>query len=87
MGGTSGTLTFLFTDIVGHTSLWDADAESMSAALRDHDELLERTVAAGGGTVVKNTGDGVMVTFSDADHAVRDCLSYQDSKQSGAAPS
>jgi hypothetical protein len=36
----SGVVTFLFTDIEGSTRRWEADADSMRAALLAHDEAL-----------------------------------------------
>ena len=42
----SGTVTFLFTDIEGSTKLWEAQRETMGAALARHDALLRQCVAA-----------------------------------------
>ena len=36
----SGVVTFLITDIEGSTRRWEADADSMRAALKAHDEVL-----------------------------------------------
>ena len=47
-GRGDAVLTFVFTDIDGHTALWDADPESMSTALRDHDRLMTDTVTGVG---------------------------------------
>ncbi len=62
MGGLS---TFLFTDIEGSTRLWEEHAESMGAALAQHDRLLRASVAERGGTVIKTTGDGMLAVFDD----------------------
>jgi class 3 adenylate cyclase len=40
MAGSSGTVTFLFTDIEGSTRLWQADEAAMRSALSRHDQLL-----------------------------------------------
>ena len=40
----TGTVTFLFTDIEGSTSLWERDTSAMQAALARHDEILRGTV-------------------------------------------
>ncbi|MDT5047242.1 MAG: hypothetical protein QOG75_3105, partial [Mycobacterium sp.] len=35
----SGVVTFLFTDVEGSTRRWEADADSMRAALAAHDAV------------------------------------------------
>ncbi len=59
----SGTVTFLFTDIEESTRLWDAFPDDMRRALALHDDLVAGSVADHGGTVVKNTGDGIFAAF------------------------
>ena len=41
----SGTVTFLFTDIVGSTRLWEQYPRAMPAALARHDAMLREAVA------------------------------------------
>jgi class 3 adenylate cyclase/predicted ATPase len=62
----SGTVTFLFTDIEGSTSLWDAFPDDMRAALTMHDALVTAAVTERGGHVVKSTGDGIFAAFDSA---------------------
>ena len=50
--------TFLMTDIEGSALLWDEDAGLMSTALEQHDELIEETVSAYGGRLIKSKGEG-----------------------------
>ena len=45
----TGTVTFLFTDIVGSTSLWEEYPQTMPGALARHDAILERAADANGG--------------------------------------
>jgi transcriptional regulator with XRE-family HTH domain len=52
----SGTVTFLFTDIVGSTQLWEQHTRAMALALTRHDTILQATVAAPAGVMVKTTG-------------------------------
>ena len=66
----SGTVTFLFTDIEGSTRLWDEYPEAMQAALAAHDAILRGAVEAGGGHVVKTTGDGIHAVFATARDAL-----------------
>ena len=65
------TVTIMFTDIVGSTAiterLGDAQAREL---LRLHDEIVKQHANAQGGTVVKSTGDGTMLTFPSAGRGV-----------------
>ena len=63
--------TFMFTDIVGSTSLLEAIGDDAWNDLRRwHDETLRDSVAANGGEEVDHTGDGFFVSFGDAASAV-----------------
>ena len=66
----SGTVTFLFTDLVGSTALWDREPESMSAALVRHDAILRDAIGSRGGFVFSTGGDGFGVAFQRASDAV-----------------
>lgn len=66
----SGTRTILFTDMVGSTALRSRLGDRVVEQFRrDHDALLADAVVAHSGTVVKNTGDGVMAVFEGAGDA------------------
>ncbi|MEO7911479.1 MAG: tetratricopeptide repeat protein [Roseiflexaceae bacterium] len=54
----TGTITFLFTDIVGSTRLWEQHPTATRAALAQHDALIEACVAQYHGTVVRPRGEG-----------------------------
>lgn len=77
--GESGprTYTFLYTDIVGSSRLWEADPTAMAAALASHNEILESAVSAAGGRVFKSLGDGLACVFDAADAAVRCAVEMQ----------
>ena len=63
--------TFMFTDIVGSTSLLEAIGdEAWNDLRRWHDETLRDSVAANAGEEVDHTGDGFFVSFGDAASAV-----------------
>lgn len=67
------TKTFMFTDIVGSTSLAEAlGDQAWERLLRWHDDALRGLVASGGGEVVNSTGDGFFVAFDSARRGV-DC--------------
>src|SRR5690242_8666475 len=68
----TGTVTFLFTDIVGSTKLWELHPDDMRAALVRHDQLIEGIVAQHDGAVVRPRGEGDsrFAVFSRATDAV-----------------
>lgn len=45
----SGTVTFLFSDVVGSTRLWVANSEAMSASLRIHDQIFRDSISESDG--------------------------------------
>ena len=75
--GSTGTVTFLFTDIEGSTERWQLDHAAMAVALSAHDELIRSVVAARGGVVFKHTGDGMCVVFTSASAAVAATVEVQ----------
>ena len=68
----TGTITFLFTDVVGSSASWESHPEEMAPAMRRHDELIEAAVAGRGGRVVRPRGEGDsrFAVFSRASDAV-----------------
>jgi predicted ATPase/class 3 adenylate cyclase len=66
----TGTVSFLFTDIVGSTRLWEKFPAQMGAALARHDELIRAAVETHGGQVFKKVGDASCAAF----RAARDSL-------------
>jgi predicted ATPase/class 3 adenylate cyclase len=66
----SGLVTFLFSDIVGSTALWEEEADNMAAVMARHDAVIGAAVLDRGGVVVKSTGDGLMAAFDDATSGV-----------------
>jgi class 3 adenylate cyclase len=65
-----GTVTFVFTDIVGSTRLWERHPEQMRAAVQRHDELMRAAFLAGGGHVFKTVGDAFCVAFAEPSSAL-----------------
>ena len=70
-------MTFLFTDVEGSTRRWEADADSMRAALTAHDQVLRSAIEAHGGFLFKHTGDGVVAAFSSPKSAVDAAVAAQ----------
>src|SRR5215207_10964634 len=66
-----GTVTLLFTDLVGSTESLVALGEDRYDSVRDeHEVLVGGTIAAYHGQIVKSTGDGYMGAFPRAGDAV-----------------
>jgi len=77
----TGTVTFLFTDIEGSTTLWEQHPDAMQAALARHDRLLRYAIESSDGCIVKSTGDGVYAVFAAATDALTACLAAQRALQ------
>lgn len=72
------TRTFMFTDIVGSTSLIETIGdEAWEDVARWHDETLRTLIASHGGEVVHSTGDGFFAAFGDPAAAARSAVSIQ----------
>lgn len=73
----TGTVTFLFTDLVGSTAMWEAYPIAMQTNLAVHDEILKSAVREYHGSLIKTTGDGIHAAFANAHDAVRAALAAQ----------
>jgi predicted ATPase/class 3 adenylate cyclase len=71
------TLTFLFTDVEGSTSLWEKNPKAMSEALVRHDEILRTALEAHDGHVFKTVGDAFHAAFPTAPKALSAALDAQ----------
>lgn len=65
-----GTITFLFTDIVGSSRLWEQFPDTMGKAIARHDDIVRGEVEKRNGYVFKTVGDAFCVAF----HTVQDGL-------------
>ncbi len=77
----SGVVTFLFTDIVNSTPLWEMHPNAMQSALEKHDFILQDAVLSNRGTLVKNTGDGTLAVFTSPSNACTAAISAQQMLQ------
>jgi class 3 adenylate cyclase len=69
---------FMFTDIVGSTTLAEALGDAAwERLLRWHDDTLRRLTGQGGGEIVNSTGDGFFVAFPTARKAVDTAIAIQ----------
>ena len=74
----SGTVAFLFTDLVGSTQhLQEMGDEEGSRLFRAHHKLMTAAVTACGGQELQWLGDGLLAVFSSAADAVRCAISVQ----------
>ncbi len=88
-GRASGTATVLFTDLVGSTELMARLGDAAFDDLRsEHFSRLREAMAACGGHEVKNTGDGLLATFSSAVDALAAAVAAQQAtdRHSRSAP-
>jgi class 3 adenylate cyclase len=74
----NGTVTLLFTDLVGSTELIDRLGDDMGERLlREHFAILREAAGKHGGREVKSLGDGLMVAFPSALGAVACAVTMQ----------
>ena len=68
----------MFTDMEGSTTITTrlGDEKSMEL-LRTHDAIIRNAIKIHGGSEVKHTGDGFMISFSSVSHAVECAISIQ----------
>jgi class 3 adenylate cyclase len=67
----TGNVTFLFTDIVGSTELWERHGDSFLPVLQAHNAILITAIEMHGGYIMKTEGDAYKVAFDDPVSAVR----------------
>lgn len=75
---TSGTSTFLFTDIESSAAAWETWPD-MADRVRRHLTILEESVETFGGVVFATMGDGIAAAFPSATAAVRAAVLAQRS--------
>jgi class 3 adenylate cyclase len=76
----SGVVTFLLTDIVESSVLWEQHTEEMAAALERHDAIVGEIVGAHDGTLLKSKleGDATVSVFARATEAAAAALALLD---------
>jgi predicted ATPase/class 3 adenylate cyclase len=75
----TGVVTFLLTDLVDSTRLWDTDPASMEVAIAAHDRLVASVVAEHGGALLKARGEGdsTLSVFQRATDAVNCAVAFR----------
>ncbi|MDQ1384625.1 MAG: hypothetical protein QOG65_2004, partial [Actinomycetota bacterium] len=74
----AGTVTFLFTDIVDSTRLWDEAALEMAEAQRVHDTIVRGAIEDHGGYVFAMGGDTFCAAFSTTRDAATAAIEVQE---------
>jgi DNA-binding SARP family transcriptional activator len=84
----SGVVSFLLTDIVGSTDLWDRHPGQMADVLVRHDVLIAEVVSSSGGLVCKSKGEGdaTLSVFTRATDAVVAAVTLQQRIDAEAWP-
>lgn len=77
----SGTVTFLFTDIEGSTTLARLHPETWESTRAHHDEILESAVASNNGYVFQVVGDAFCAAFHKAGEALKAATKAQQDLQ------
>lgn len=73
----TGTVTFMLSDIVSSTELWQEFPDSMPAAVRDHERIVRTALDSFGGYEFGTAGDSFAVAFSTAATAVEAATAVQ----------
>jgi predicted ATPase/class 3 adenylate cyclase len=73
----SGTVTFLFTDIEGSTTLWEQDHAAMAVAVGRSIAILRAPIEGFGGSHFKTIGDATQSAFASAPEALAVALIAQ----------
>ena len=84
----SGTVTFLLTDVVGSTRLWETQPRIMPEALGVHDDMVRSAVEHAGGVLLKARGEGdsTFSVFQRATDAAKAALALCDSLNAAPWP-
>ena len=74
----AGTITIMFSDIEGFTSITEqlGDRKAMDL-LREHNGIIRQRIASSGGHEIKAQGDGFMVAFGGATSALQCAVGIQ----------
>ena len=73
----TGTVTFLFTDIEGSTTLWEQHPDTMHVALARHDAILRKAIGSHGGHTFRTAGDAFYAAFAQPQSALAAALALQ----------
>jgi class 3 adenylate cyclase len=73
-----GTVTIMFSDIEGFTAITERLGDRRAIdVLHEHNEIIRHRIVRSGGHEIKAQGDGFMVAFSGASHALECAVAIQ----------
>lgn len=70
-------IAVMFTDIVGYTAIMGSDEDKAFEVLKKNREIHRQQLAKFNGTLIKEMGDGMLISFSLASDAVRCAIEIQ----------
>ncbi len=73
----TGVVSFLMSDVVDSTRMWEGDRAGMAASLEVHDSIIRQQAAANGGHVFSTAGDAFAVAFPTPAEAVSAAIAIQ----------
>ena len=73
----TGTVTFLYTDIEGSTRRWEQHPDAMKGAVERHDDILREAIEANGGQIFRRMGDAFCAVFTVAPQALHAAMGAQ----------
>ncbi len=76
----------MFTDIVGYTALMGSDEDKAFSILRKNREIHSRFINQFHGTLIKEMGDGMLISFDLASDAVRCAIEIQKASKDQDVP-
>ena len=82
----TGTVTFLFTDVVDHTRLWEEFPGEMPSSLERHDESVRGVIERQGGYVFSTAGDAFCAAFAGVEAATAAAIEAQQALRSEQWP-
>ena len=74
----TGVVSFLMSDVVDSTRMWESDRAGMAASLETHDSIVRQETAANGGHVFSTAGDAFAVAFPTPAECVSAAISIQE---------
>ena len=78
----TGTVTFLLSDVVSSTELWQRFPDQMPDAIRQHEQIMRAALISAGGYEFGTAGDSFAVAFSSAASAVAAAVEAQRALES-----
>ena len=73
----TGTVTFLISDVVGSTAMWQRFPEEMPGAIAAHEHIMRGALATSAGYEFGTAGDSFAVAFSSAADAIMAAVAAQ----------